>query len=230
VLRDLNGNPAMFLLKMGQQEHMEQFRRGLLYMNPLSYFRELDGDPARADHLEGVTHIFQPKDVVMKFSAPGFGEFVVDSRDLAAATTLSMNSEHCCNLFCLHAITRPINGSIFPAEYEWFGNSTVLILNTQEFLSRVLAACRAKNLSVKGSLIEYYDDEAYTGKLDRFKKPKRFAHQREYRIAVDSPGTAPMLLEIGDIRDITSEVIAFFDANRTLFFSEDDARAANLSW
>lgn len=81
MLRDLNGNPAMFLLKMGQQEHMEQFRRGLLYMNPLSYFRELDGDPARADHLEGVTHIFQPKDVVMKFSAPGFGEFVVDSRD-----------------------------------------------------------------------------------------------------------------------------------------------------
>jgi len=154
----------------------------------------------------------------------------VDSRDLAAATTLSMNSEHCCNLFCLHAITRPINGSIFPAEHEWFGDSIVLILNTQEFLSRVLAACRAKNLSVKGSLIEYYDDEAYTGKLDRFKKPKRFAHQREYRIAVDSPGTAPMLLEIGDIRDITSKVIAFSDADRTFFFSEDDARAANLSW
>jgi hypothetical protein len=39
-----------------------------------------------------------------------------------------------------------------------------------------------------------------------------------------------MLLEIGDIRDITSEVIAFSDADRTLFFSEDDARAANLSW
>jgi hypothetical protein len=39
-----------------------------------------------------------------------------------------------------------------------------------------------------------------------------------------------MLLEISDIRDITSEIIAFSDAERTLSFSEDDARAANLSW
>lgn len=40
---------------------MEQFRKGLLYMNTLNYFRGLDGDPARADRYEGVTHIFQPK-------------------------------------------------------------------------------------------------------------------------------------------------------------------------
>jgi hypothetical protein len=41
VLRDLNGNPAMFLLKIGRQEHMEQFRRGLLYMNPLNHWRRV---------------------------------------------------------------------------------------------------------------------------------------------------------------------------------------------
>ena len=199
-------------------------------MNTLRYFRELDGDQARADHFEGITHIFQPKDVIMKFSVPGLGEIVVDSRDLAAPTTLSRNSEHSCNLFCMHAITNPINGTLFPAEYEWFGDSIVLIHNTQEFLNRVLAACKAKNLSMKGSLIEYYDEEAYTGKLNRFKKPKQFAHQREFRIAVDSPGTEPLLLNIGDITDITSEILAFSDACMKLTFSEDEARAANLSW
>jgi hypothetical protein len=230
VLHDSNGNPAMFLLKMGQREHMEQFRKGLLYMNTLNYFRGLDGDPARADRYEGVTHIFQPKDVIIRLSAPGFGEIAIGLEDLAAATTLSMNSELCCNIFCLHANTAPVNGTLFPSEREWFGDSIVLVLNTQDFLNRVSAAAKARNLTAKGQLVEYYDDDTYTGKLDRFRKSTHFAHQREYRIAVGSPGTEPLICDIGDIADITSQVISFSDANNVFKFSEDDARAAALFW
>jgi hypothetical protein len=230
VLHDSNGNPAMFVLKMGQREHMEQFRKGLLYMNTLKYFRGLDGDSARADRFEGVTHIFQPKDVIMRLSAPGFGEITIGSMDLAAASTLSMNSELCCNIFCLHAITAPVSGPLFPSEHEWFGDSTVLVLNTRDFLNRALVAAKDKNFTIVGSLVEYYDHDTYTGKLDRFRKSKRFAHQREYRIAVESPGTEPLTLEIGDITDITSEMIPFSEANDAFKFSEDDARAAALFW
>ena len=220
----------VLLLKLGQQMHMEQFRKGLLYMNPLKYFRDLESDPARADRYEGATHIFQPKDAIITFSAPGFGEIVIDPKDLAAATTMSMNSELCCNLFCLYSITAPVSGTLFPSEYEWFGESMVLVLNTQEFLNRVSAAAKARNLSGKGKLVEYFDDETYTGKLDRFRKSNRFAHQREYRIAIDSPGDDPLVLDIGDITDITSEVLPFSDADNILKFSEDDARRAALTY
>jgi hypothetical protein len=230
MLRDASANPVMLLLKLGQREHMEQFRKGLLYMNTLKYFRDLESDPARADRYEGVTHIFQPKDIIITLSAPGFGEIEIDSKDLAAATTVSMNSELCCNLFCLHAITAPVNGTLFPPEHEWFGDSMVLVLNTQEFLNRVVAAAKAQNLSGKSKLVEYFDDEAYTGKLNRFWKSKRFAHQREHRIAIDSPGKDPFVLDIGDLTDITSEVLQFCDADNILKFSEDDARAAALLW
>jgi hypothetical protein len=82
----------MVQLKLGQREHMEQFRKGQLYMNTLKYFRDLECDPARADHYEGATHIFQPKDVIITLSAPGFGDIVIDSTDLAAATTLIVNA------------------------------------------------------------------------------------------------------------------------------------------
>jgi hypothetical protein len=228
MLHDASGNTAMVLLKLGQREHMEQFRKGQLYMNTLKYFRDLESDSARADHYEGATHIFQPKDVIITLSAPGFGDIVIDSTDLAAATTLSMNSELCCNIFCLHAITAPVNGTLFPSEHEWFGDSMVLVLNTEEFVNRVVAGAKARNLSGKSKRVEYFDDEAYTGKLDRFRKSKRFAHQREYRIAIDSPGTDPLVLDIGDIIDITSEVLQFCDADNILKFSEDDARAAAL--
>lgn len=230
MLHDSIGNPAMILLKMGQREHMEQFRKGLLYMNSLSYFRGLEGDPARADRYEGVTHIFQPKDVSMRLSVPGFGEVVIGSEDLAAAATISMNSELYCNIFCLHAITTPVNGTLFPSEHEWFGDSIVLVLNTQVFLNRMLVAAKARNLKVNGKLVEYFDDETYTGKLDRFRKSRQFAHQREYRIAIESPGTEPLILDIGDIADITSEVIPFSEADNVLKFSEEDARAAGLVW
>jgi hypothetical protein len=230
MMRDASGNSAMLLLKLGQREHMEQFRKGLLYMNPLKYFRDLESDRARADRYEGATHIFQPKDVVITLSAPGFGEIVVDSKDLAAATTISMNSELCCNLFCLYAITAPVNGTLFPSEYEWFGDSMVLVLNTGEFLNRVVAGAKARNFSGKCKLVEYFDDEAYTGKLDRFCKSDRFAHQREFRIAIDSAGKDPLVLDIGDLSDITSELLQFCDADNTLKFSEDDARAAALFW
>ncbi len=230
MLRDASGNPVMVLLKLGQREHMEQFRKGRLYMNPLRYFRDLESDPARADRYEGATHIFQPKDVVFTLSAPGFGKIAVDSKDLAAAMTISMNSELRCNVFCLHAITEPIKGTPFPSKHEWFGESMVLVLNAPEFLNRVVSAAEAQKFAGKSKLVEYIDDEAYTGKLDRFKKSDRFAHQREYRIALDSPGTNPLILAIGDITDIPSEVLPFCDANKLLQFSEDDARAAALIW
>lgn len=228
MLHDASGNTAMVLLKLGQREHMEQFHKGQLYMNTLKYFRDLESDPARADLYEGATHIFQPNDAIITFSAPGFREILIDSTDLAAATTLSMNSELCCNIFCLYAITAPVNGTLFPSEHEWFGDSMVLVLNTQEFLNRVVAAAKARNLSGTRKQVEYFDDEAYTGKWDRFRKSKRFAHQREYRIAIDSPGTDPLVLDIGDITDITSQVLQFCDAGTIFKFSEDDARAAAL--
>jgi hypothetical protein len=98
------------------------------------------------------------------------------------------------------------------------------VLNAEEFTNRVVAGAIAQNLSGRCKRVEYFDDEAYTGKLDRFMKSKRFAHQREYRIAIDSPGTEPLVLDIGDITDITSEVLRFCDADNILKFSEDDIR------
>jgi len=51
----------MILLKLGRREHLEELRRGLLYMNPLSYFRSLAEDSARSDEREGDDYILQPE-------------------------------------------------------------------------------------------------------------------------------------------------------------------------
>ena len=48
--------------------------------------------------------------------------------------------------------------------------------------------------------------------------------------SVGSPGNGPLVFDIGDSTDITSEVVPFINANSVFKFAKDDARAAALSW
>ena len=47
------GERGMIFLKLGGKKHLQDLRKGLLYMNPLSYFRSLEDDSARSDKREG---------------------------------------------------------------------------------------------------------------------------------------------------------------------------------
>ena len=229
-MKDRNGNQFFALIKLGQKAHMEQFRNGLLYMNTLSYFRDLEAHPARADRLEGIDHIFQPQDLRMSFDAPGFGRFDVPPEDLAGPVTLTMNETYSCNVFCLTSISEPVSGQIFPTKFEWFGESLVLVLNTGEFIHRVIGAATRQGFAIWWEPVMYYDDEIYTGKLGRFRKSTRYSYQKEFRFVIRTEGTKPVVLDVGNISDITSEVIPFEDADKYLKFTEADARDAGLTW
>lgn len=229
-MKDKHGNAFFALMKLGQKAHMEQFRKGQLYMNTLTYFRDLEADPARADRLEGVSHIFQPSDLRMSFDAPGFGRFDVAPEDLAGPVTLAMNETYRSNVFCLTSISDPVSSEIFPSKHEWFGESLVLILNTGEFIRRVVGAAKLQGFAIWWQPVTYYDDGAYTGKLGHFSKAARYSYQKEFRFVIQTDGTKPVTLDVGDISDITSEVIPFEDADKYLKFKEADAREAELTW
>ena len=47
----------MLLLKLGQRKHLEALRKGLLYLNPLAFFRSLEADQARGDRTEGIDYM-----------------------------------------------------------------------------------------------------------------------------------------------------------------------------
>jgi hypothetical protein len=232
-MRDSNGQPWMVLMKLGTKEHMEQFRTGLLYMNTLSYFRDLEADTARGDRFEGVDSILQPKHLGESFidsGIPSIGRIDIRKEDLAGPITIAMNQIAGCNLFCLYALTRTVKGSLFAADHEWFGDSLVLVTNTPDFLNRVTKAAKEQKLPMRGAPVEYYDEYDYSGRVGRFKKSSRFAYQNEYRIAIEAGVDGPFRFEIGDICDITSEVIPFDQADEHLKFTEADAREAGLIW
>ena len=58
------------LLKFGEKEHIQELRNnGLLYMNTLAAFTQLESNMARGDCFEGSTTIIQPKHLEMVLDA-----------------------------------------------------------------------------------------------------------------------------------------------------------------
>jgi hypothetical protein len=228
------GQPWMVLLKLGQSEHLEMLRKGLMYMNSLAFFTSIEeSDPARGDSYEGTDSIIQPSDVrdfTIDSRTPGFEKIHISSSDLGGPVRIALRQTSACNIFCLFAVNKPIDGPIFPKLYRWFGDSLLLFTNTQEFLSRVVAAAKRQGLKGEARLVEYYDANRYSGRIGRFHKPSRYAHQREYRIALETGVEGPFRFEIGDLTDITSEVIPLESADDVLKFRTEDAEAAGLLW
>ena len=79
-------------------------------------------------------------------------------------------------------------------------------------------------------MVEYYDEKKHSGQTGRFRKRRGFAYQREYRIVVEPGVDGPREFDVGDLTDITSEVIPRSLADEVLKFTPEDAMAAGLTW
>jgi hypothetical protein len=221
----------MVLFKFGAPEHLEQLRKtGLLFMKSSTYFSELERstivDRVRADKFEGSDWIFHPKTHSITFNWHNGINFTVQPADIAEHTSLSLFRREC-NIYCMYAVTKPQ-----PVDDEnfQFGTSFVLILNTFEFLRRFITSVKNSGLHQAYDLVEYYELDKYSGGTGPFRKPSRFAFQNEFRLVV-RPGIVPhRKMVIGNLEDITSEILPLPEINRIVDLSPDSARKAGLSW
>lgn len=217
----------LVLFKFGKEEHLTSFReQGQMHMRTMRYFAEEEGEnSARGDRFEGATVIFQPTGLQMTISHPVIGTHEVDPNDLVGPVILSYIREAEQNVFCMFSLTAPAAEPLLHEDHLRFGSHFVLILNTPEFLRRVYQASATMGLQGEAGSVEYYDDATYSGKIGAFRKPQRFAYQKEFRIVL-RPGIAPSRdLMIGDISDITSPVSPLSELDRIVDFSEQTAIA-----
>lgn len=222
------------LIRFSEPRWLEAFRNeGELFMNTLDYFRALESDPARADTYEGTDHMVQPADLgelTFDSGLPRLGKLIVNPRELCGPVRVSLNKTLTSNIFCMFSIKRPIDGDIVKAEHrQELGSAFVLVLNNVEFMNRVIEAGRREGLAelVLGA-VEYYCGSLYSGEVGPFKKRSIYRHQSEFRI-MTKPGLGrPRTLRVGNLCDITSEILPSADINKLLDFSSNSARNAGL--
>jgi hypothetical protein len=205
----------VFLFKFGKREHLEALRReGLVYISPQTYFTELEADSVRSDRFEGVDIYNQPDKVrQLTIQNNQTGE-IIDLTPHLVGPVLFCHGNSSCSIYCMFGITEVPNGPIVDVRNFAFGDSYVVVLNTQVFIDRVRTAIEKLGTSFECGFVEYFDEKTYSGDIGPFRKPSTFSYQNEFRIVVRPGAAAAVSVRVGDLRDITTEVMPLAEINR----------------
>ena len=214
----------MLVKVFSEQDHADRFLRGELYARRLSWFKNLEGDDERRDEHEAAAVL--PRDgttITMETVVDGKLQEVRIAKDgLASPIVMKLKYFDHLNLFCMSAFPsddfKPVSyasaeGQLqqlkLPESFLNFGKYAVVIKDIDEFFCRIAKASRQSEFQVFRRLVAYYDPEIGNPlHPDDFRivfaKRKEFAHQREYRIAIDTGTTdhEPITFNIGSIEDI----------------------------
>lgn len=213
------GEPGT-LIKFGQQEHLLQLQdEGILYMNHLPYFWEIEDRELRGDPFDCIAEVARGPRISFP-SADGKEVFMEGN------WTLRMHppEPEKINIFCMYAL-RPLIEGTFPINERnfRFGKHALVLMNRDEFMRRIELTLKSQKIVAKANLVDYVDDD-YAGKIGPFKKLRRFFYQSEWRLVCkDGPG-GPRKIRIGSIRDI-SEIIRSDEVNKEIrvHFEQDGA-------
>jgi hypothetical protein len=207
--------PFYMLAKFGREKHLRAFlERGQLYMNPVSYFWNLEGDVVRQDWLEGADNLIDPAEFAANFPINIDGtSYRLDRNVIAGPVKVTWAVTASTNLFCMYAFVFPPPDPLVDRRNLAFGDSFVLIKKPAVFLNRVTRAIQSKGFSCKVGAVEYVEPRVGEATpLNIFKKTRDFAYQSEFRIAAFrvsesvSHADTPMLLEIGSLEDISFDL------------------------
>lgn len=190
--------PGVFApFKLGTREHMGAvLTRGVVYMNPLSYFAKLDADPARADPDEGTWHCEEATGATLKVM---HDDEWADVGTMTGPIRFRDDQLLLANVYCMHA---RLSHGLFKPDTFGFGDAYVLFHKPLEFLDRVAQAAKKAAREIEYRLVEYVELETHTGPMGPFRKSNAFAGQSEFRIVLPDGDGKPLSLVLGDLRDI----------------------------
>ena len=184
-----------YLIKVGREEHMiPLLKQGVVYMNPLSYFKELeDKGDGRADSGEGAHSVAQT------------GGIIIGGLSINQKTTITITSptENHGYIFCMVGVYKgeKIEDVLTEKMFE-MGSVAIIIYNPEQFIKRCDAVLKANNKSLEWGRVRYYDKSEGSFLLNPWLKTKDYEYQSEFRLFVPMKETKAKVLQIGSIEDI----------------------------
>ncbi|KPW52010.1 hypothetical protein ALO86_200139 [Pseudomonas syringae pv. berberidis] len=149
---------------------------------------------------------------------------------MAGPSVIQFDGHNPLNVLCLYAVhergctfesdeafERFVEAQMMKPEVDDLGDYAAVVVDTGAFQKRVLDEIHSRGFGAVAGLVDYYDSLTFNGSFDKaqavLKKRDNYAHQREYRFALDRGNEVEeaFTLPVGSLRDIaigcrTSEV------------------------
>jgi hypothetical protein len=198
----MENNRVLGLFKFGLRDHVEQFvNEGLLYMNTLTYFKDLEEDEVRSDKHENADYCFQAT-AGSTLSVEQNGNWV-KLGDICGPIISSNSNERNPNVFCMYAFRESAAKSLIDPRNFKFGDSCAVLVDGDEFLRRVKKYAEQNDIEFTYKLVKYVNRDEYNGPMGPFRKFSYFSYQSEFRIVVYKGSNSPLLLGVGSLSDIS---------------------------
>ena len=187
------------LLKFGSEENiLDLFENGTIYMNTIEYFRKVEDGELRGDKYEGVSRIINS--LPGTFKIPGIDrEF-----NYIKAHVREAHNEVIGNIYSLYAISS--KGFPNPLDFEFdkrnlrFGTHCLMIKNLPYFFKKIEKELKKNNYKFHHNFVDYYDKDEVNRKITLFEKPLEFEYQKEFRFYVEDNQMQPIKIQIGSLK------------------------------
>ena len=183
---------SFFIKFFEDEKHADSFLKGNIFSNRFLHFKQIETQDSTVGHAQ----LFINKN---------------------STTAIKTNWQKYINVFCIFAGR---HGEVeVPEACQKLGKFAVVINNISEFFERVQRNIRDNDYRMTRGLVEYFDPAILS--LDNesiFRKGLEFDYQREYRFAISTgiAGIEPVMLNIGDISDISMKCRNFVDIKSSI--------------
>jgi hypothetical protein len=205
------------------ENHADQFIKGLLYMRRMRYFQQLEAsenDDGRSDAHEAVVSWHQPDRIELVLHFHGFDPITIGKNDLAGPLAITRDFYSEMHLFCMTALSIPdpafLQGDRDEVQAKLqaafqidprclnFGPHAVIV-RPDQFMTHLRQSLERCNYWCRAGMVDYYDERTFHGDFAPenvpFMKQSRFAYQRVFRVCLQAPaaGDEPLTFEVGDM-------------------------------
>lgn len=186
-------------LKLGSEENIiDLFENGTIYMNTIEYFRKIEDGELRGDKYEGVSRIINslPGTFKIKGIEREFNYIKMHLRE--------SHNEVIGNIYSLYAMSS--KGFPNPLDFEFdkrnlrFGTHCLMIKDLPYFFNKIEKVLKKNNYKFHHNFVDYYDKDEVNREITLFEKPLEFAYQKEFRFYVEDYGMKPVKIQIGSLK------------------------------
>lgn len=182
-------------------------RSGNIFFSPHDYFRKLENDNVIGDKFEGIDHCAQPNKIE-KITISKNGNVLWSANGSVFSEPVRVSHGGAPrNIFCMFSIRDAGFIGSLDSRIHQFGDHFVIVTNTELFVERVSKSAIANGYNFEAGLMQYFDQHTYTGEVGVFRKRVSYEYQKEFRFAIYPGGRGAIVLNVGNICDITMQVL-----------------------